>query len=333
MADEQKTDDIEEFEILETPPGDDDKDQTGKQASGAEADDDDGEEDDRRLALDDGADDDDGADGDSMSLSKKKRLKQKERRRRAQDERRQREDFLLSQISALSQKVQQLEGASYAHSESSIENQIAEARRQYDMADEIFGKALDAGNGEDARQALRIRDAANARMQQLEGVKTQVSTAREQVSNTPVADPMVERNKREWIDANADWYDGKNADSQIVRTIDAQVAAAGYDPRTQDYWRELTRRTNAYFSAQRQDDDDDDLDDMGSAKRQQAAPRRKAPPTGMTRETVGGDGKRQIYVTPEQKQAMIDAGYWDDPVKRNRVLKRYAEQSRQASAR
>ena len=53
----------------------------------------------------------------------------------------------------------------------------------------------------------------------------------------------------------------------------------------------------------------------------------------MTRETVSGDGKRQIYVTPEQKQAMIDAGYWDDPVKRNRVLKRYAEQSRQASAR
>lgn len=247
MADEQKTDDIEEFEILETPPGDDDKDQTGKQASGAGADDDDGEEDDRRLALDDGADDDDGADGDSMSLSKKKRLKQKERRRRAQDERRQREDFLLSQISALSQKVQQLEGASYAHSESSIENQIAEARRQYDMADEIFGKALDAGNGEDARQALRIRDAANARMQQLEGVKTQVSTAREQVSSTPAVDPLVERNKREWIDANADWYDGKNADSQIVRTIDAQVAAAGYDPRTQDYWRELTRRTNAYF--------------------------------------------------------------------------------------
>lgn len=330
MADEQKTDETEDFIILETPPEDDAgeaEDKQTKDGAGADADDDDEEDEDQRLAHDEGEDDDD-ASGDSMSFAKKRRLKRKERRRRVLEQNRAREDFLLHQITTLQQQVKQLEGVSYAHSESSIEQQIAEARRQFELADDIMGKAIDAGNGEDARKAMHFRDEAKRKIDELQGVKTQVSTMREQVSQTPVADPRVARNRQDWIDANAEWYDGKNADSQVVKSIDAQIAQAGFDPATPEYWRELTRRTNAYFAAQTGDDDEDEFE---APRRRQPAPKRKAPPTGMTRETTGAGGRPQIYVTPEQKQAMIDAGYWDDPVKRNRVLKRYAEQSRQAA--
>ena len=52
-------------------------------------------------------------------------------------------------------------------------------------------------------------------------------------------------------------------------------------------------------------------------------PRRKAPPTGQTREHAPQSTKREIYVTPERKQAMIEAGIWDDPVRRNQMLKAY----------
>lgn len=329
MADEQKTEETEDFIILDNPPeedtgGADDKSQTD--ASDADDDDDD-EDEDRRLAHDEGEDDEDPS-GDSMSFAKKRRLKRKERRRRVLEQSRAREDFLLQQITTLQQQVNQLQGVSFAHSESSIEQQIAEARRQFELADDIMGKAIDAGNGEDARKAMHFRDEAKRKIDELQGVKTQVSTMREQAAQTPVADPRVARNRQEWIDANAEWYDGKNADSQVVKSIDAQIAQAGFDPATPDYWRELTRRTNAYFQAQTGDEDDDE--DV-APRRRSAAPKRKAPPTGMTRETTGTGGRPQIYVTPEQKQAMIDAGYWDDPVKRNRVLKRYAEQSRQAA--
>lgn len=327
MADEQeKQGTEEEFEILESPPeeGADDSKSADAKDDGA----DDEDDDDRRAAIDEGDDEEGDVDGGDMSYAKKRRLKKRQRRRNAIDETRAREDFLLQQITSLRGEVEALKGVSFSHSENSIDQQMAEAQRQFELADEIVGKAIEAGNGEDARQAMRIRDEAREKINHFRNAKTQVASLREQAAQAQPADARVARHKQDWIDANKDWYDGTNSDSQIVKTIDAQVARDGFDPATPDYWRELTRRTNIYFSTRGGDDDDDDM-----PQRRDAQPKRRAPPTGMTRETVGGSGKQQIYVTPEQKQAMIEAGYWDDPVKRNRVLKRYADQSRQTSAR
>ena len=49
------------------------------------------------------------------------------------------------------------------------------------------------------------------------------------------------------------------------------------------------------------------------------------PPTGGTREHAPASTKKEIYVTPERKQAMIDAGVWDDPIARQRYLKAYRD--------
>ena len=38
--------------------------------------------------------------------------------------------------------------------------------------------------------------------------------------------------------------------------------------------------------------------------------------------------RKGVYVTPERRQAMEDAGVWDDPVARNKYLKAYAEYDR-----
>jgi hypothetical protein len=46
---------------------------------------------------------------------------------------------------------------------------------------------------------------------------------------------------------------------------------------------------------------------------------------GSGREQASQSTKRQIFVNPERKAAMIAAGAWDDPVKRKAMLKRYAD--------
>jgi hypothetical protein len=47
---------------------------------------------------------------------------------------------------------------------------------------------------------------------------------------------------------------------------------------------------------------------------------------GTSREHAPPSTRRsEIYVTPERKAAMQEAGIWDDPVRRNRVLKEYRE--------
>ena len=64
----------------------------------------------------------------------------------------------------------------------------------------------------------------------------------------------------------------------------------------------------------------------------QPAPKRKGPPVaGSGRENAPVSTRREIYITPERKQAMEDAGYWEDPEKRKRMLKRYAEQDRNSN--
>jgi len=44
---------------------------------------------------------------------------------------------------------------------------------------------------------------------------------------------------------------------------------------------------------------------------------------------MSAPGSKKVYVSAERVQAMKDAGYWDDPVMRQRMLKRYAEVDRE----
>jgi hypothetical protein len=72
----------------------------------------------------------------------------------------------------------------------------------------------------------------------------------------------------------------------------------------------------------------------GSADDAPAAgtPRRKAPPQGQTREYAPTSTRKEIYVTPERKQAMIEAGIWDDVSRRNQMLKAYQAYDKNGSA-
>jgi hypothetical protein len=39
-----------------------------------------------------------------------------------------------------------------------------------------------------------------------------------------------------------------------------------------------------------------------------------------------------VYISPERKEAMIEAGVWEDPVLRNKYLKSYATYDKEAQA-
>jgi hypothetical protein len=157
---------------------------------------------------------------------------------------------------------------------------------------------------------MRLRDEAQYEAQQLWQQKQQVEQVRQQHAN-PGPDPRVVNYAKEWMNANP-WYDpsGRDEDSAITKVIDNQLAAEGYNPKDADYWHELTRRVAARIG-------DDE------AETRQSPSKRKAPPTGTTREHAPVSTKKEIYVTPERKQAMIDAGIWDDVPRRNQMLKAY----------
>ena len=299
MADNQITenDGEDEFEIIEGEAP----------VEEAETDDSDDDDDDGDERLGDSEDD---SDDEIVSRNRIKRQKRREVRQRAKEHADRELSLLREQNETLLRRVSAIEGNTLASNVSAIDQRIAQAQADVKQAENIIARAVEAGNGVDVATAMRLRDEAQYEAQQLWQQKQQVEHVRQQHAN-PGPDPRVVNYAKEWMDANP-WYDpsGRDEDSAITKVIDNQLASEGYNPKDADYWHELTRRVAARIG-------DDEVETRQSPNK------RRAPPTGTTREHAPVSTKKEIYVTPERKQAMIDAGIWDDVPRRNQMLKAY----------
>ena len=312
MADTLTENDGDEFDIIETDtlPG-------AANAGGETDDEDDGDDtDDERLA--DSQDDLDDDIEESKSKNRQKRVKRRELQKRAKENADRELDFLRQQNAEMMRRIQAVEGHAISTNEQTIDAQLQRTLAEIRQAEHIMARATEAGNGEDVVAAMRIRDEAMSAAQQLQATKWQVAQVREQVAR-PQVDPRVTDYAKEWIGANP-WYDpnGRDEDSRITKAIDDGLVREGYNPTSRTYWEELTRRVAARVG-------DDGATD--------ARPKRKAPPTGNGREHAPSSTRKEVYVTPDRKAAMIEAGIWDDPVARNRMLKAYQAYDKQGSAR
>jgi hypothetical protein len=313
MADDKLIEtDEDELIAVETPPKDEGKTEPKTEAE-AEAEEDDEEDDkdegDARLAesQDDNEDD--------ISPNRRRRLKRREIRKRAKDHAERELHFLREQNNELMRRVSAVEGHALSTNAQTLDQRMQEALRDAQQAETIMARAVEAGNGDDMATALRLRDEANRRAWELSQSKQKVEQVRQQVAN-PGPDPRVRSLAQEWLAANP-WYDasGRDEDSRITKAIDDGLVAQGYDPKTPDYWHELTRRVSTRLNGAPAEQEAD--------APEPAAARRKAPPTGNTREHAPVSTRKEVYVTPERKQAMIDAGVWDEPALRTRYLKAY----------
>ena len=307
MANIAENDDTQNDELIpvETPI-EDDKPPAGDAAA---ADDDDDDEGDDRLAT---SEDDSDEDIATQSSNRERRRKRREIQKRARDAAQRELEMLRRTVAELSQRVSATETHAVSTNVQTLEQRLAAAQAEVQQAERIIAAATEAGNGNDVVAAMRIRDEAIANARQLEYTRQQmVEQARRPA--TPQIDPNVVNYAKEWMTANP-WYDpqGADRDSALTKAIDNELAREGFNPATREYWEELTARVAAELG-----------EDSGAADDTPSKPRRKAPPTGNTREHAPPSTRKQIYVTPERKQAMIEAGVWDDPVRRQAMLRAY----------
>lgn len=288
---------------------------------------------------DDGDDDGDtGASGDKDETNRRRR----QQRRLAQKRARERQEQLLVRqartIDEMARRLQQLEQHTVASTVQTLDARIAQAESDADRALNIVARATEAGNGDDVVAAQRIREAALEEARALKAERERLNVREPEAparpEGTPQVDPRIVQNATSWIEANP-WYDPNlgNPESRLAKQIDDQLVSEGYNPASREHWQELTHRLNEVFAAANAGGDaGGDGGGGGSA----AAPRsgRKGPPTSAER---GGSGRvtkpNEIYVAPERKQAMIDAGIWDDPVRRQRTLKEYQRFDAEQAAR
>lgn len=290
-----------------------------------ESDDQEDQEDDRPASSARDEDEGDGNDDERAAIRERRRLEKLERKdRRDQaikrdklelDFLRKRNDDLERRVSAQEQRSHQVDLGSY-------DQAIASATNEVEMAERVIAKAVEAGNGADVAQAMRYRDQAMQKAQQLQFAKQQAAQQRPQPQGQAI-DDMTMHYAKEFM-ADNPWYDsqGRDEESAVVIAIDQALAKDGFNPQTEEYWDELrkraARRLPEKFKQQRQT--------TREAKEERTP--RGGPAVGSGREHAPASTRKEIYLSPERKQALIDAGVWDDPVLRMKYAKRYSEYDR-----
>jgi hypothetical protein len=268
----------------------------------------------------------DGNDDEREAIRERRRLEKLERKdRRDQAIKRDKLelDFLRKRNDDLERRVSLQEHRAHQVDLGTYDAHIASAAKEAEMAERVIAKAVEAGNGKDVAQALKYRDQAMQKVQQLQYAKQQAAQQRPQPQGQQL-DDMTMHYANEFIKENP-WYDsqGRDEDSAIVIAIDQSLAKDGYNPQSEEYWDELrkraARRLPEKFKTERQSN--------GRDSREERTPR-GGPAVGSGREHAPASTRKEIYVSPERKQALIEAGVWDDPVLRMKYVKRYAEYDR-----
>ena len=280
-----------------------------------------GENEDERTAST-AEEDDNGDERDAIRERRRlEKLERKERRDQAIKRDKLELDFLRKRNDDLERRVTAQEQRAHQADLGTYDSQIASAAKEAEMAERVIAKAVEAGNGKDVAQAMRYRDQAMQKVQQLQFAKQQ---AAQQRPSGQQLDDMTMHYANEFIKENP-WYDsqGRDEDSAIVIAIDQSLAKDGYNPQSEEYWDELrkraARRLPEKFKPERQS--------SSRETREERTPR-GGPAVGSGREHAPASTRKEIYLSPERKQALIDAGVWDDPVLRMKYAKRYSEYDR-----
>ena len=256
----------------------------------------------------------------------------RERWRRARERDQREMNYLRSELQRLNSQVHNLTKTTVKTQAETIDQRLIDAANEVATAESIIAAAIKAGNGEDVVKAQRLRDEAQKRVEQLQTHRKSL----EAPATPPVPRvPPYAGFARDFA-KDKPWFtwDRSDPDSRAILEIDGQVAREGYDPNTEGYWKELNRRVKQKlphrFNGQKPTDDLDDFED-GDDGEESRQSQRKGPPLGSGRSSAT-PRKHEAYISPERKQAMIDAGVWDDPVLRRKYAKAYAEWDRNNQA-
>jgi len=297
-------------ETLSEDDGDDDKQQVteyvavvdeDEQHEAHASDEDDGE--DARL-------NDDNEDREQIRIRRREEKAERAQRRKAAMERDKQElNYLRQIVSEQERRMRNLEHNTATQKFVALEQRIQEAAEEVKAAEYIISQAVNAGNGEDVAQAIRIRDEAIQSVKQLQSYKAraQQPVQQQQQQRQPQAESLSMKLAKDWAESN-EWFDPNGGDekSKKMLEIDKGLINEGYNPESLDYWRELDKR-----AAQ--------LNKRG----------RGGPPIGSGREYVSSAGRNEVYLSPERVDALKQLGVYGDKAAMAPYLKQYAKWDRE----
>jgi hypothetical protein len=254
------------------------------------------------------------------------RRARKDREKAARDRNKRELEFLRKRNEDLERRFSSYEQRQVRSEAAIIDDRVAQLDAHIQQAEQVHALAISKAQGEDAVEAQRIRDQLIQQKNQLLYNKQQIAAAAQaglqqhqpQAQTPEPVSPDLLRHASEWQRKNS-WYkpDKSDQDSMVTGAIDDRLVAEGFDPETEEYWDELTSRVKQVLPHHFQ----------GNGQGERRESRGPAMANGGRSERALRPG--EVYVSPERKQAMMEAGVWDDPKLRTRYLKRYQQYDRE----
>jgi len=236
--------------------------------------------------------------------------------KRTNEEKDSRLTHLQRQNQELMERLAVVERKSYASDLARLDKAMEDEELRLNYATAKMREATDSANGAAFTQAQQMWYDSKRKIEAMEQFKHRAVSAGDKEEGA--ANPQLVRQANKWMERNS-WYDpkGGDEDSQIAKVIDNRLAEEGYDPSSSDYWEELDSRLQKRLPH---------LYNQRSSEPTRSRPRSVV--TGTGRETGRASGGNTFVLDPEQVRAMKDAGLWDDPEKRARMIKRYAAEAK-----
>ena len=222
----------------------------------------------------------------------------------------------------LARRLASLESTAASFQFAQIDKAIEDEATRVEYAKMKMLQAAQSNDAESQVEYLEQLTEAKGRLAQIQAYKKQqleqAKTPKQNVPNPITTE--VQRNATDWLNKNK-WYDqqARDTDSRIAKVVDQDLAAEGWDPADPEYWEELDNRLSARLPHRYAS-----KGETRKSKPNVTASSRSANPTGVS--------KNSFRLDPDRVRAIKEAGAWDDPVKRNKMIKAYADYDRKNRA-
>jgi hypothetical protein len=192
-----------------------------------------------------------------------------------------------------------------------------------------MSEAVSTNDGQAMVEAQDLLDEAKQNLNQLSSLKHQVEqqSQRPALDNIKLPEPEVQRNAAQWINKNS-WYkvDGTDRDSKVTMKASEMLVEEGWDPKDLDFWDELDSRLHKSLPHRYNEASDNNSvvrkprNVVGSSGREASA-------------AYGGTNRTQFVLTPERVNAMKEAGAWDNPQRKQKMIENFMKYDRQNKTR
>lgn len=233
----------------------------------------------------------------------------------------QEKDVRLTQLQreneAFKRRLEQLERSTKTEGLIRIDRHIEDAQTKLEYAKLKIAEATQNQDGQGMVDAQDLLIQANDEMRKLAHMRNQADQELQQPQQNE-QDPTIKQNAQAWMRRNS-WYNpGSNdPDSRVAKKMDELMAAQGWDPTDADYWDELDSRLQKELPHRYNSGNDED-------SRNVRRPRNVVGSSGREASAAyGGSNRSQFVLSPDRVKAMKEAGAWDNPERKAKMIKQF----------